>query len=387
MCERPEDFVVPMREFVTLLDASRLHPQRATELFEKISEVARLADAALTLLAGCVEETRVWRAAGSSSAAAWVADRMGAPLGHATAMLNTADRISELPLVREALLAGELSAVQADEISAAAIADADAQETLLSHAATESVASLRERCRDVRAAAIGDENANERIRRGRYLRHWQDRDNAVRIDARMAPDDAAPLIAVIDARAHALSAEARASRQLETFEAYAADALTSLVDGSSVKTVVNVHVSGSALDRGHTIAGETSRIDGVTPISVGAAKRLAINGFVKILETDGADVRRVVHAGRSIPARLRTVLEVRDPTCVVPGCNRRYGLEIDHVTPFALGGPASLENLVRLCRYHHSQKTLHGWRLEGEPGNWIWKRGPHRDRSPPAAGG
>ncbi len=67
------------------------------------------------------------------------------------------------------------------------------------------------------------------------------------------------------------------------------------------------------------------------------------------------------------------------------------GLEIDHIKPFAEGGPASFENLVRLCRRHHHQKTHEGFRLErvdahqysdastlckgAEQARWAW-RGP-----------
>ncbi|MBJ7381733.1 MAG: HNH endonuclease, partial [Acidimicrobiia bacterium] len=58
---------------------------------------------------------------------------------------------------------------------------------------------------------------------------------------------------------------------------------------------------------------------------------------------------------------------------------------IDHIKPFAEGGPASLENLVRLCKRHHLQKTHDGYRLEklaGEP--LTGSRGtPWRWRPPP----
>ena len=83
-----------------------------------------------------------------------------------------------------------------------------------------------------------------------------------------------------------------------------------------------------------------------------------------------------------IPARLRTALEARDPTCVVPSCNRRYGLEVDHIVPFAKGGPTELGNLVRLCRWHHAQKTHHGWVLGGSPGAWTWTHPVHGDTEP-----
>ncbi|MGH9001365.1 MAG: DUF222 domain-containing protein [Acidimicrobiia bacterium] len=50
-----------------------------------------------------------------------------------------------------------------------------------------------------------------------------------------------------------------------------------------------------------------------------------------------------------LDARLRTALEARDPTCVVPGCDVRQGLEIDHVVPITDGGNPCLANLARLC--------------------------------------
>jgi hypothetical protein len=181
------------------------------------------------------------------------------------------------------------------------------------------------------------------------------------------------LLASIRSRADVLEAEARRTGAPETSEAYAADALVSLADGAGApKAVVHVHVSQTALARGNTEAGETCRIPGVGPITVGAARRLAAGGSVKLLEMEGIDVQRVAHAGRTIPSALRTALETRDITCVVPGCNKRRDLEIDHIVPFASGGETKLSNLARLCKWHHGQKTHHGWRLEGEPGAWRW---------------
>ena len=40
-----------------------------------------------------------------------------------------------------------------------------------------------------------------------------------------------------------------------------------------------------------------------------------------------------------------------------------YGLEIDHVDPWALGGATELDNLALLCTHHHRLKTYEGWVL------------------------
>ena len=67
--------------------------------------------------------------------------------------------------------------------------------------------------------------------------------------------------------------------------------------------------------------------------------------------------------GRAIPAKVRTGVEERDRVCQVPTCDVTLGLEIDHIKPFAEGGPTTFENLVRLCKRHHLQKTHDGYRL------------------------
>jgi 5-methylcytosine-specific restriction endonuclease McrA len=89
-----------------------------------------------------------------------------------------------------------------------------------------------------------------------------------------------------------------------------------------------------------------------------------------VLLTEGIDVKAVAHPGRTISATVRTALQDRDPTCVVSGCDVRQDLEIDHVVPFTPTGPTELENLARLCRWHHYLKTHCDYRLVGGHGNW-----------------
>lgn len=373
MCERLDDLIEALRAAVATLQPrsmAGLEAERAVELF---SEGERLCQAGRTLASERVLRTGTWRRLGYRTPATWMASRTQTTLSHAITAVQTAHRLHDRPATREAFATGRLSESQAAEIAAAAEADPAAERSLLDIAASQTVAELREQCRGVRAAAIADEDSAERIRRGRFLRHWSDPDGAVRMDARLAPDDGARVVAVIRARAEQLMQEARRSGQRESVDAHAADALVGLASGEQgPKAVVHVHVDAEALARGRTDAGETCAIPGVGPIPVATAKRLASDGVIKALVAEGADVRAVAHFGRSVPSRVRTALEARDRTCAVPGCDIRSGLEIDHVIPFARGGPTNLENLARLCRYHHAQKTHHGWQLGGEPGARTW---------------
>jgi hypothetical protein len=104
-----------------------------------------------------------------------------------------------------------------------------------------------------------------------------------------------------------------------------------------------------------------------------------------LVVTDGVDVTTVCTLGRSVPASLKAALVERDRCCVVPGCDATQHLEIDHWRiPFAEGGPASLDNLARLCRHHHTLRTHRGFTLTKEGGTWYWHP-PHRG-SPPGQG-
>jgi hypothetical protein len=78
---------------------------------------------------------------------------------------------------------------------------------------------------------------------------------------------------------------------------------------------------------------------------------------------DGTDIHTVAHFGRKTSAVLRTALTLGAPPhfdgikCSVPGCDRRYYVEQDHIDPVANGGLTALENMQPLCWLHHLIKT------------------------------
>ncbi|MSZ29514.1 MAG: hypothetical protein F2634_04040, partial [Actinobacteria bacterium] len=176
----------------------------------------------------------------------------------------------------------------------------------------------------------------------------------------------------------------------------AADALMMLCEKATTKqssesgtkssrpnAVINIRVDIDALKRGHTEHGEVCEIAGVGPIPVASATEYLGEAFLKLLVVDGVDIKTVAHMGRAIPAPLRTAVEERDRVCQVPTCDMTVGLEIDHIKPFSEGGAASFENLVRLCKRHHLQKTHDGYRLikiaaPGGDGDtrWAWRAPP-----------
>ncbi len=384
-----------LRSSLADLEPETLSGTDAARLLDAFAEIERLASAGTLLAARRVESSNVWRRAGHRSAAAHVAEVTGTGIGPAISTLETARHLGSLPATDEAVRQGRLSGSQVKEIAGAAILQPDAEQSLVDAAGQQPLNMLKLRCRRVRAAGQDQKAAYEAIHRGRYLRNWVEDNGAVRFDARLTPDEGARLLAAVASETERLATAGRTAGVDEPRKALAADALVGLAcrgsdrtgesgagrspgassRGGVPRTTVHVRVDHAALVRGHVEGGELCEIPGIGPVPVEVARRLAVDCVLNVLVTDGVDVTAVAHSGRTIPVALRRALVERDPECVVPGCPARDGLEIDHLLPFAEGGPASLENLARLCHWHHYLKTHHGHRLERDVGPdraWRW---------------
>lgn len=366
-----------LESVVAALEPELLEGRSAERLVAEFSRIEKLAAAGKGLAARRVAESGAWRRGGDRSPAHWMARTTGTTVGQAAASLQTADQLKELPETEQAFRRGRLSETQAKEVASAAAASPSSEADLLRAAVTEGSAGLRERCRQVRAAAVSDENArHDALHRSRYLRHWSDHDGAFRLDGRFTPEDGAVVLAALHPHRQRLFEEARAAGRRERPEAYAADALVALsqnVECAHPKAMVQVRVDATALARGHTEGDETCEIDDVGPVPVSAARTLMSDAFLTAVVSDGVDVTTVARMGRTVPAHVRTALVARDRGCVVPGCEARHRLEIDHIVPLAEGGPTALANLARLCGWHHHLKTYRGYRLSGGPGRWCWE--------------
>jgi hypothetical protein len=91
-----------------------------------------------------------------------------------------------------------------------------------------------------------------------------------------------------------------------------------------------------------------------------------------------------------VPADIREQVQLRDRTCVFPGCARpARRCDVDHVIAYdheadAEGrrqpGPTTTSNLACLCRFHHRLKTHSAWRYTMlAPGVFEWTS-PHGHR-------
>ncbi|AKL72489.1 protein of unknown function DUF222/HNH endonuclease [Actinobacteria bacterium IMCC26256] len=360
-----------LREVSSRINVDVIDGKSAAELVRISEEARRVIEGLRTSAIGRVGTTEAWRVGGSKNSAEWVALHTGTPIYEAQAVVILAGQLRHLPQTVEAMSSGKISTAQAVEVARAATAEPHAEERLLNLAKSSTVRTLRDEASRVIAAATDEVERHKRIHKNRCLKTWTGQDGAFNLKALMTVANGALVMAALKPLQDEIFKAARKSGNHETPEAYAADALMALCDAKTASTtkttrpnvVMNIRVDLGAINRGHSEHGEICEIAGVGPIPVATAKEYLGEAFLKLLIVDGVDIKTVAHMGRHIPAPLRTAIEERDRVCQVPTCDMTTGLEIDHIKPFAEGGAASLENLVRLCKRHHHQKTHDGYRL------------------------
>jgi hypothetical protein len=169
--------VVEELQAAVAVDPAGVDAASAVRMFDLFARAERLCGAGRLLWARRVEDTSAYHGDGYRNAADWMAYRSGTTVGAAINGLETARRMESLDTAASAWQRGELSAVQAQEISQAAVAAPDKQAELVAAAKTTSVRKLRRECARVRADAagnLGDEERERRVHARRYLRHWDD---------------------------------------------------------------------------------------------------------------------------------------------------------------------------------------------------------------------
>ena len=407
MFDRLDQLTTELEACFASMEVDCFDAARAARLVSSGERVRRLGDAIRTIAVGQVERTNGWKGQGAKSISEWLATETDCARYEAQSVVVLAGQLQHLPVTQAALRSGTLSGTQAVEVARGAIVAPNTETQLLNLAKHATVRDLRDATSRVVAAATDEAERHRQVHKSRYLKSWTDTDGSFNLKARMTVTNGALVMAALKPMQEEIFKQARKSGAHERPEAYAADALMALCEkasasdsgaGASVtktsrpNAVMHIRVDIDALKRGRTEHGEICEIAGVGPIPVATATEYLGEAFLKLLVMDGTEIRTIAHMGRAIPAKLRTAVEERDRVCQVPTCDMTMGLEIDHIVPFAEGGAASLENLVRLCKRHHLLKTHDGYRLikieasEGEIGvaketRWDWRAPPDLKRT------
>ena len=401
MFDELRNAVTHLREISSRIDIDGVAGKDAAERVGIADEIRRAGDSLRTVAVGQVERTNSWKGEGAKSISEWLSSETDCPQYEAQAVVLLANQLQHLPVTQAALRSGTLSNAQAVEVARGAIVAPNTETQLLNLAQHATVRDLRDASSRVVAGATDEAERHRQVHKSRYFKSWTDLDGSFNVRGRMTAANGALVMAALKPIQDEIFKAARKSGEHERPESYAADALMALCEKANAtdsgagtskskttrpNTVMNIRVDIDALKRGHTENGEVCEIAGVGPIPVATATEYLGEAFLKLLVIDGTEIKTIAHMGRAIPAKLRTGIEERDRVCQVPTCDMSIGLEIDHIVPFAEGGPTTFENLVRLCKRHHLQKTHDGYRLLAlKPGGgvgggelnseqrWVWR--------------
>ena len=112
------------------------------------------------------------------------------------------------------------------------------------------------------------------------------------------------------------------------------------------------------------------------------------DGLAALLRTASREVLYVGREHRTVPARLRRALQIRDEHCAFPGCRVTVArCHAHHVRHWEQGGSTDIENLVLLCHRHHHAVHEGGWGIAAtgpsprRSGYWSFTP-PERRRRP-----
>lgn len=373
------------------LDPELLTGEQAAAIVHDLAIAEKACATARMFAAVRVARTDAWRGQGHASAADWLAAQTGISVRAAASQLGTATKAGKLPKTADAMRNGRLSPDQAGAITDAATADPAAEDDLLSAAATDTTAALREKAARAKAAATDTATRERRIRAERTVRTRIDADGAFCLWLRGPAIDGVRLEALLRPFREQAFRTGRGTTH-DTYDNRSYDAFFAMVDqlrtepgdeatrppgGNNVKVIVRV--DHSALVRGHTLAGETCDVAGLGPIPASAVRDLLQDAFLAVLVTKGRDVHTVAHQGRRLNAHQRTAIEWTGTRCTNGACNRTVAIQIDHRVPYNDERVTKLDNQDPLCPECHRRKTHHGWHLE--PGSGPRRFLPPREPS------
>ena len=219
--------------FVESFEPGRYSGADAAELVGVFAKGERLCAAGKTLAARRAADANCHQSGGHKTPALWLAEVTGESLGEAIEVLSLGDSLATHPGMDSALRGGKLSRSKAKAIAGAVKVNPGAEDELVATAEGDTARQMRERCQ--RAKAQGRSRQDEKARyaaihRDRSCRTWTDTETgAFRLDARLTPDAGAALKAALQLESDRVFRAARRQGINEPPDAYAADALVTLV--------------------------------------------------------------------------------------------------------------------------------------------------------------
>ena len=384
-------------ETVRIADRTMASDGERLAWIEKVTEAERRVSALKAVLIGEADEAGSAMRARHTPLRDWLAGSGQESPRRAAAAVWKARELEQRPSVRDAATSGRISLEQAAAINEALNglptgldrAQQQHAEDLILVAATHTpaekllamaeslvtqVAPAKSETPEQRASRLEARDARARARR--CLRFGPETDGSIDFSGSLPVLDGRRLQQLIQSIADRDYRSAKDThdrkRLQETPQQRLADALCTLVTAAGATTSTphgtaepsGVRVpTGAAqlmvvipyeqlLDR----ACERGVLMDGTAVSPGELRRLACQAdLIPVVFGTDSTVLDVGRVHRLAPPALRLAVALRDGGCAFPGCTMpMWHCDVHHVTPWQLGGPTTLGNVVALCQPHHS---------------------------------
>jgi hypothetical protein len=336
------------------------------QLATQIAESARCIDMAKHRLLTRVREFDArdgWAGSGCVSMVTWLSWWTSTSAKAASEQLRVARALGRLPLIDQALAAGDISYSKARAITR--VAEPDSQQSLLDIAKSATASQLDRIIAGWRRAHAHDSGEIGSEHR-RHARFRATEAGMVRFTAQLGPEEALIVQRALEL-ANSPAGDSAAPRAGESGNSPAGELASELAD--ALVAVARGYIEGSPTTRGtgcELIVMTTPEQlekgpEGVggflrdgTPLPLHVARMLACDGHrVDVRVGDSGEILDVGRSRRTIPTAIGRALALRDGGCRVPGCGRSRHLQAHHVHAWAEGGETSVDNLVLLCPGHH----------------------------------
>ena len=297
---------------IAVTDVACMSAESLRDQVRVLDRIERKVAGLQALTIGEVARKDAWDDGKAKTPEAWVANETGAGWGEARRTVELGTRLSNLPNTAKALVTGRISESQAVEVARGATVDPHAETHLLHTAQWSTVKELGSETDRVIARATDHAQAEQdRVHRTRFVRHHVARDGAFCLEARLTKVAGAKVVEALEHYARIEFETARTKGVHEMHSTYLADGLVAIceqarngsttrrdrcdgVDGgadgatrrgerSGPLALVEVRVDHAALVRGSVEGDEVCEIEGIGPIPVAEAQRLASDSLLRVL--------------------------------------------------------------------------------------------------------
>lgn len=123
-------------------------------------------------------------------------------------------------------------------------------------------------------------------------------------------------------------------------------------------------------------------IGGPVTLTPAGIRRLASDAHLQMVLHHNGQILGTTAPTATIPTAVRAAVTARDRGCRFPGCSMPIAhCDLHHVTPREQGGPTTCDNLVAVCRRHHTAITNQAWTLTMTPDGTVTVRRGNRTTS------